>query len=105
MKYGGRTEKYTAIFQLRRMLEDACIPFEFDRLRTGYMVWLNEEIDAMQDAETDGNEQDLIEIMGAQTEEEYEDTGGILGNLTAEEVFKRFKYCYDNKTTVYIKEG
>lgn len=28
----------------------------------------------------------------------------VLGYLTAEEVFKRFKYCYKHNTSVYRKE-
>lgn len=38
------------------------------------------------------------------TEEERE-TDSVLGNLTAEEVFKRFKYCYENDTAVYKAEN
>ena len=47
-----------------------------------------------------GYEQGLLEIMGGLTEEErgYDE---VLGYLTAEEVFKRFKYCYENNTSLY----
>ena len=47
-----------------------------------------------------GNENDLLEIMGGLTEEELK-YDSVLGNLTAEEVFKRFKYCYENNTSIY----
>ena len=42
----------------------------------------------------------LLEIMGGLTEEErgYDE---VLGCLTADEVFKRFKYCYENNTSLY----
>ena len=39
--------------------------------------------------------------MGGLTEEENEDYYSVLGWLTAEEVFKRFKYCYENNTDKY----
>ena len=41
-----------------------------------------------------------LEIMGALTIEESENDT-VLGYLTAEEVFKRFKYCYEHNTSVY----
>ena len=40
--------------------------------------------------------------MGALTEEEMKNDD-VLGFLTAEEVFKRFKYCYENNTNVYVE--
>ena len=39
-----------------------------------------------------------------QLEKEEEDDS-VLGYLTAEEVFKRFKYCYEHKTSTYKKEN
>lgn len=50
-----------------------------------------------------GHEQGLLEIQGAITEEE-EQEDSVLGYLTAEEVFKRFKYCYENNTSIYCEE-
>lgn len=42
----------------------------------------------------------LLEIAGGLTEEEQE-VDGVLGYLTADDVFKRFKYCYENNTSTY----
>ena len=39
--------------------------------------------------------------MGAMTKEELEQDG-VLGRLTAEEVFKRFKYCWEHQTSEYV---
>ena len=50
-----------------------------------------------------GNEDDLLEIMGAVTEEETEE-GSVLGYLTPEEVAERFEYCYRNNTEIYREE-
>lgn len=33
-----------------------------------------------------------------------ETINGVLGHLTAEEVFKRFKYCWEHQTSVYKEE-
>ena len=38
--------------------------------------------------------------MGGLTEEE-EEFDSVLGWLSSEEVFKRFKYCYEHNTKVY----
>lgn len=42
--------------------------------------------------------------MGGLTEEEME-YDSVLGYLTAEEVFKRFKYCWEHQTSVYKEEN
>lgn len=42
----------------------------------------------------------LLEIMGGLTKDEMQYTNA-LENLSAAEVFKRFKYCYDNNTSIY----
>lgn len=41
-----------------------------------------------------------LEIMGAMTVNEAA-LDSVLTGLKAEEVFKRFKYCYENKTSRY----
>lgn len=46
----------------------------------------------------------LLEIMGALTEREEKESTGVLGFLTAEEVFKRFKYCSEHNTSIYVEE-
>jgi hypothetical protein len=125
--------KYNEIFKLKKMLEDANIPFKFEEhemtdvvksdnggydivREKGYQIIvyltdeenINKAVDAVEHKYSYGNKNDLLEIMGGLTKEE----GGsndmthqsVLGYLTAEEVFKRFKYCYENKTMVYIEE-
>lgn len=102
-------KKYSEIFKLASMLQSANIPFSFDSLWGGYQVNLendNDELlaDAIEHAYSCGGKEDLLEIMGGLSEDE----GGeddILGYLTAEEVFKRFKYCYENNTSIYVKSS
>lgn len=109
--------KYTEILKLKDMLEKANIPFEFtDDLfgviddetlwvpKSGYypayQIRIGNLCDAIEHCMSYGNEQDLIEIRGGLTAKEQLD-GSVLGGLTAEEVFKRFKYCYENNTSTY----
>lgn len=106
--------KYTEIFKLKKMLEEADIPFVFDDFsfehpftkQKGYQIIINldgdDRVDAVQHYASYGERHDLLEIMGGLTKKECR-TNGVLGYLTAEEVFKRFKYCYKNKTSVYLK--
>lgn len=118
--------KYNEILKLKDMLDKAKIPYQsftddcfnvkdklntvpksvFDSLKNHYPAYqlrLNENIDVIEHWGSYGNEDDLLEIMGALTEEEYKDDS-VLGHLTAEEVFKRFKYCYENNTSVYKEQ-
>lgn len=116
--------KYTEILKLKDMLEKANIPFEFTddfwgvnklnkRGKTNpyfaelyrnkypaYQIRLGNLADAIEHDGSYGNEQDLLEIMGGLTAEEQL-SDSVLGWLTAEEVFKRFKYCYENNTSTY----
>lgn len=120
--------EYKEIFRLKKMLEEANIPFEFtddlfhvkDKVSRGeldyirfnsfypayqikiYKNGIKEEkiCDVIQHYGSYGNEQDLLEIMGGLTEEEQENDS-VLGYLTAEEVFKRFKQCYENGCSTY----
>lgn len=116
--------KYTEILKLKRMLEEANIPFTFtddfwnvkrleERRKAdpyfdelfqnkypAYQIRLGDLADAIQHDGSYGNRQDLLEIMGGLTAEEQL-SDGVLGWLTAEEVFKRFKYCYENNTSTY----
>ena len=120
--------KYTEILKLKTMLEEANIPFEFtddfwgvNKLEKNgkispylgelyrnkypaYQIRLGDLADAIQYDGSYGNRQDLLEIMGGLTEKEKEEDS-VLGYLTAEEVFKRFKYCYEHKTSTYKKEN
>lgn len=105
-------ENKLEILKLKEMLEEANIPFTFnDNLfgiepdTTGYQIVIfGDEYEALCDAiyhaGSYGYREGLLEIMGGLTDEELlNDT--VLGHLTAEEVFKRFKYCYENGTSVY----
>lgn len=116
--------KYTEILKLKEMLEEAGIPFTFTddfwRVKKkleenpslsliyrekypAYQIRLGHLADAIENCFSYGNEQDLLEIMGGLTEEE-EEYDGVLGWLTAEEVFKRFKYCWEHQTSVYKED-
>lgn len=113
--------KYTEILKLKKMLEEANIPFTFtdDFFRVkelikkdyswkpfypAYQIRLGDLADVIQHNGSYGSEQDLLEIMGGLTEEEME-YDIVLGYLTAEEVFKRFKYCWEHQTSVYKEEN
>lgn len=121
--------EYKEIFRLKKMLEEANIPFEFtddlfhvkdksiknkglnyimlDSFYPAYQIKIykngakEEKIcDVVQNCISYGNKQDLLEIMGGLTEEEQR-CDSVLGYLTAEEVFKRFKQCYENGCSTY----
>lgn len=110
--------KYTAILKLKKMLDEANIPYQsftddhlgmkdfitenplYADMYPMYALRLNDKIDVIQGYSTYGGRQDLLEIMGAMTVEEIEHDS-VVGWLTAEEVFKRFKYCYENNTDIY----
>ena len=99
---------YNEIFKLKELLEKGNIPFEFKNIYDGYQVIIRNKnnfkiADAIEHNFSYGNEEDLLEIMGGLTEEE-EELNSVLGWLSSEEVFKRFKYCYENNTGVYKEE-
>jgi hypothetical protein len=102
---------YKEIFKLKGMLEEANIPFTFDDKtfiyhyngQEGYQIRLNDNIDVVEHFGSYGEKQDLLEIMGALTVEELQNDE-VLGWLTADEVFKRFKYCYEHNTNIYREE-
>jgi hypothetical protein len=93
-------ERYNEILKLRDMLERADIPFDFDELIDGYRIVLNKDIIAVQFKGSYGHEKDLIEIKGALTKREQEKSA-FMGWLNADEVFKRFEYCYEHNTATY----
>lgn len=99
--------KYTEILKLKGMLEEAGVPFTFTetyrKQYPAYQIWLGGFADVIQHRGSYGNEQDLLEIMGGLTEEEKK-YDSVLGWLTAEEVFKRFKYCWEHQTSVYKED-
>lgn len=95
--------KYKEILRLKEMLETANIPFEytenlFGNLELAYAIRIGNLCDAVEHSY--GNNADKLEIMGALTIEEQQ-YDSVKGHLTAEEVFKRFKYCYENNTSTY----
>lgn len=121
--------EYKEIFRIKKMLEEANIPFKFTddlfhikdivlkdtvsniiyfrKYYPSYQIKIykngakEERIcDVIQHCGSYGNQQDLLEIMGGLTEEEQENDS-VLGYLTAEEVFKRFKQCYENGCSTY----
>ena len=107
------------ILKLKQMLEEAKIPFEFTDdffhgdHKPSYQIIIRDKDKENQERSlcnaiyhygSYGYDQNLLEIMGALTEEEEEDNS-VLGYLTADEVFKRFKYCYEHNTKYYIEEG
>lgn len=101
--------EYKEIFRLKEMLEEANIPFEWDdnnfMSSDGYKIIIDSKdgkylCDCIENIVSYGNKEDKLEIMGGLTEEESENDS-VLGWLTAEEVFKRFKYCYENNTSKY----
>lgn len=101
----GKIEKYKEIFKLKKMLEREKIPFEFLKfdVMSGYQIRLNENCDVIERIGSYGEKQDLLEIMGAMTKEEMM-CDSVLGYLSAKEVFKRFKYCYENNTNIYKEQ-
>lgn len=119
--------EYKEIFRIKKMLEEANIPFKFtddlfhvkDKISRGGLDYIRfnsfypayqikiyrngtkEDIcDVVQHYASYGSERDLLEIMGGLTKEE-QDCDSVLGYLTAEEVFKRFKQCYENGRSTY----
>jgi hypothetical protein len=125
----GLKMEYKEILKLKEMLEKANIPFKFtddffntksihielrqqiqDSIKDQYPAYSIQIIkngkvlcDAVEHTLSYGNKEDLLEIMGGLTEEEQENDS-VLGYLTAKEVFKRFKYCYEHSTSVYVKK-
>ena len=107
-------EELLEIIKLKNMLDEAGIPYEFTDeffgkfMKPSYQIVINGNdgkklCDVIYHYGSYGYDQNLLEIMGALTEEESEDDS-VLGYLTAKEVFKRFKYCYEHKTKFYKKE-
>lgn len=118
--------RYTEILKLKEMLEEAGIPFTFTddffgakkKIEEGspherglyqkqypaYQIRLGDLADAIEHCYSIGCLANKLEIMGGLTEEEME-YDSVLGYLTAEEVFKRFKYCWEHQTSVYKEEN
>ena len=98
------SQKYKEIFKLKKMLEDAKIPFDFYERDTEISAIIPEWehwhinypskkgciISVIEGTGTYGAEDDKLEIMGGLTEEESKHDA-VVGWLTAEEVFDRIK--------------
>lgn len=89
------------INKLAELLDEAGVPYTRNPIWGGEQIRVGALCDAVCHNFSYGNEDDLLEITGAVTEEEAEDNSGILGWLTSEEVAKRFEYCYRNNTGTY----
>ena len=98
-------ESYTEILKLDKMLSEANIPHSLERFMDGWQVCYpkseNRIADAIEHCGSYGNTANLLELMGLLTSEELEHDA-VVGGLTADEVFKRFKEHYEN--TVKEKE-
>lgn len=106
--------KYQEILRLDKMLSEAYIPHELVKLYDGWQIiypykkiweWPNGKIwtsilDAIEHFGSWGQSCDKLEIMGLLTDEEEKQHGGVLGNLTAEEVFERIKTHYESNKGV-----
>ena len=93
---------YKEILKLKQMLEDNGIPHELIRNMDGWQVCYPQfekfKCSAIETFASYGRHQDLIEIMGLFTKEENEaGHGGVIGYLTAEDVFKRIKADYEKE--------
>ena len=96
--------KRKCIEELAKLLDEAKVPYIRNSIWDGEQIRIGTLCDAVCHNFSYGNEDNLLEIMGAVTEEEGE-FGGVLGFLTPEEVAKRFEYCYRNNTDIYREES
>lgn len=95
--------KYNEIKKLAALMTAEGVPFERKRMFNGEMLilWGKDGrclADAIEHDYSYGSEDDLLEISGAVAEKEL--GRDPVGNLTAEEVLRRFKYCYENNTSI-----
>ena len=110
--------KYKEIFKLKKMLEDANIPFDWienrgygkerieklkqispkmaEHYQICYPSYKKRVLSAIEGFSTYGEVNDLIEIMGLLTPEEEKDDE-VVGWLTAEDVFNRIKKHYEKE--------
>lgn len=104
------SKTYKEIFKLKKMLEDAKIPFDFfemdpqarliipewEHWHINYPSKKNCIISIIEGVGTYGEEDDKLEIMGGLTEEEAKHDA-VVGWLTAENVFNRIKKLEEAK--------
>lgn len=110
--------KYTEIFKLAILLAKAEIPYILEHRKDplgGYQISyphgdfeVSEKgvriCSAVEHSFSYGNEKDLIEIMGLLTPEEW-DIDGVVGDLTAKEVYKRISKHWKENKEEYFKHG
>lgn len=106
---GLKKRRYTEIFKLKEMLEDAHIPFEWIEHggdKQGYQICYPEKDGkgvcfVIEHSYSYGSERDLLEIQGLLTPEEEKDYGGdtVLGYLTADDVFSRISKHWEKANT------
>lgn len=95
-----RVRKYNEILILKKMLEEAKIPFVFEEVLSlgGYHIIYSDEVgqvcSVIEHYGSYGHKDDLLEIMGLLTEEEKE-YDEVVGYLSAENVFNRIKKHYE----------
>lgn len=100
--------KYKEIFRLKEMLEKEGIPFIYCDSRYKNIVhhqivypsYDNVLCSCIEGYGSYGNREDKLEIDGLLTEREKE-YSGVVGWLTAEEVFKRIKEDYEKRRVKY----
>lgn len=97
------TIKHQCIDKLAKLLDEAKVPYTRNPIWDGEQIRIGTLCDAVCHNFSYGNEDDLLEIMGALTKEEME-FDSVLGELAPEEVAERFEYCYRNNTDTYREE-
>lgn len=113
------SQKYKEIFKLKKMLEDAKIPFDFYErdvdieVKTIIPEWEHWHINypskkdcvisAIEGTGTYGAEEDKLEIMEELTEEEEAEHDTVEGCLTAEDVFNRIKKFEERRIRIVKK--
>lgn len=89
--------------KLKELLNNSSIPFivDEDHYLPNVIIERNGRrlCDAIIAPASNGN---YLEIMNAMTMQELEHDS-VLTGLKAEEVFKRFKYCYEHRTIIYAE--
>lgn len=95
-------EKYNEIFKLKKMLNDAKIPFFWRNCLDGYQVlYPSEELcicSVIEHQISYGHKEDLLEIRGLMTQKELKrEDDDVLGYLTADDVFKRIRKHYNKE--------
>lgn len=96
---------YNEIIKLRDMLAEKGFEKSLIEFSDGYQIRLADDISVIECSVSYGNEEDLLELYGGLTTKEEQEEGGAIGNLTAEEIVKRFMYCLKNNTDTYKDES